>query len=51
MVFTILKKNMKIIVNGKSCLIKGSITMDSMIVDVTDIETKNLKVGSRIINK
>ena len=24
----------------------GSITMDSLIVDITDVDTKNLKVGS-----
>ena len=33
-------------INGKSCRIIGSITMDSLIVDVTDIDSKNLKVGS-----
>ena len=37
---------MNIIINGKSCQIVGSITMDSLIVDITDVETKNLKVGS-----
>ena len=33
-------------INGKSCRIIGSITMDSLIIDVTDVDTKNLKVGS-----
>ena len=33
-------------INGKSCRIIGSITMDSLIVDITDVETQNLKVGS-----
>ena len=33
-------------INGKSCNIVGLITMDSMIVDITDIEIKNLKIGS-----
>ena len=33
-------------INGKSCRIVGSITMDSLIVDITDVDTKNLKVGS-----
>ena len=37
---------MSIIINGKSCPIIGSITMDSLIIDITDIETKNFKVGS-----
>ena len=34
----------------KPCRIIGSITMDSLIVDVTDVENKNLKVGSYLIN-
>ena len=33
-------------INGKSCEIVGSITMDSLIVDITDIDTTNLEVGS-----
>ena len=45
-ILKLLKKNMKIMINGKSCKIIGSITMDSLIVDITDVETKNLKVGS-----
>ena len=45
-ILRLLKKNMKIIINGKSCQIIGSITMDSLIVDITDVETKNLQVGS-----
>ena len=39
---------MNILINGKLCQIVGSITMDSLIVDITDVETKNLKVGSYI---
>ena len=31
---------------GKSCRIIGSITMDSLIVDITDVDTQNIKVGS-----
>ena len=45
-ILRLLKKNMNIIINGKLCQIVGSITMDSLIVDITDVETKNLKVGS-----
>ena len=37
---------MNITVNGKLCQIVGSITMDSLIVDITDVKTKNIKVGS-----
>ena len=35
-----------LMINGKSCRIIGSITMDSLIVDITDVDAKNLKVGS-----
>ena len=45
-ILRLLKKTMSIIINGKTCPIIGSITMDSLIVDITDVETKNLKVGS-----
>ena len=45
-ILRLLKKNVNITVNGKLCQIVGSITMDSLIVDITDVETKNLKVGS-----
>ena len=45
-ILRLLKKKMSIMINGKSCQIVGSITMDSLIVDVTDIDSKNLKVGS-----
>ena len=41
-----LKKNLSLMINGKSCRIIGSITMDSLIVDITDVDTKNLEVGS-----
>ena len=41
----LLKKTMNIVINGKTCPIIGSITMDSLIVDITDLD-KNLKVGS-----
>ena len=37
---------MNILINGKLCQIVGSITMDSLIVDVTDVDTNNIKVGS-----
>ena len=37
---------MSIVINGKTCRIIGSITMDSLIVDITDVENSNLKVGS-----
>ena len=36
---------MSIVINGKTCPIIGSITMDSLIIDITDVE-KDLKVGS-----
>ena len=45
-ILRLLKKDINIKINGKSCKIIGSITMDSLIVDITDIDTKNLKVGS-----
>ena len=45
-ILRILKKNMNILINGKLCQIVGSITMDSLIVDITDVDTKNLRVGS-----
>ncbi len=45
-ILRLLKKKMSIMINGKSCQIVGSITMDSLIVDITDIDTKDLKVGS-----
>ena len=45
-ILRLLKKNMNMIVNGKSCKIVGSITMDSLIIDITDVETENIKVGS-----
>ena len=37
---------MSIVINGKPCRIIGSITMDSLIIDITDVENSNLKVGS-----
>ena len=37
---------MNIMINGKSCKTIGSITMDSLIIDITDVEAKNIKVGS-----
>ena len=45
-ILRLLKNKMKLSINGKSCNIVGLITMDSMIVDITDIEIKNLKIGS-----
>ena len=45
-ILRLLKKNMSLIINRKSCRIIGSITMDSLIVDVTDVDTNNIKVGS-----
>ena len=44
-VLRLLKETMSIVINGKTCPIIGSITMDSLIVDITDVE-KDLKVGS-----
>ena len=44
-ILRILKKTMSIVINGKTCPIIGSITMDSLVVDITDID-KDLKVGS-----
>ena len=46
-VLRLLKKTMSIVINGKTCPIIGSITMDSLIIDITDVE-KDLKVGSYI---
>ena len=45
-ILRILKNNVSLTINGKSCRIIGSITMDSLIIDITDVDTKNLKVGS-----
>ena len=45
-ILRMLKKNISLMINGKSCRIIGSITMDSLIIDITDVEGKNLKVGS-----
>ncbi len=45
-ILRLLKKNMNIIINGKPCNIIGSITMDSLIVDITDLDSKDLKIGS-----
>ena len=45
-ILRMLKKNISLMINGKSCRIIGSITMDSLIVDITDVNAKNLKVGS-----
>ncbi len=52
-ILRLLKKKMSIVINGKPCPIIGSITMDSLIIDITDVETENLKVGSylELINK
>ena len=44
-ILRIFKKTMSIVINGKTCPIIGSITMDSLIIDITDID-KDLKVGS-----
>ena len=45
-ILRLLKKDMNIVINGKTFSIIGSITMDSLIVDITDIDSKNIKVGS-----
>jgi len=45
-ILRMLKKNISLMINGKSCRIIGSITMDSLIVDITDVDTQNLKIGS-----
>ncbi len=45
-ILKLFKKNMNIKINGKSCQIIGSITMDSLVIDITNIENKNIKVGS-----
>ena len=45
-ILRLLKKKMCIIINDKPCQIIGSITMDSLIVDITDINARHLKVGS-----
>ena len=37
---------MSIKLDGKSCKIIGAITMDSLVVDITDVKTRNLRVGS-----
>ena len=45
-ILRLLKKDMSILINGKNCPIIGSITMDSLVVDITDVDDKNLKVGT-----
>ena len=45
-ILKMLNKNISLIINGKSCQIIGSITMDSLIIDITDVDTKDLRVGS-----
>ena len=45
-ILRLLKNNISIKLNGKSCKIIGAITMDSLVVDITDIKTRNLRVGS-----
>ena len=45
-ILRLLKNKMSIVINGKPCRIIGSITMDSLIIDITDVENSNLKVGS-----
>lgn len=45
-ILKLFKKNMSVKINGKLCKIIGSVTMDSLIIDITDIDSKNLKVGS-----
>jgi len=47
-ILKLLKKNMSIVINGIDCPIIGTITMDSLIIDITDVDNKNLKVGSYI---
>ncbi len=52
-ILRLLKNKMYIKINGIPCQVIGSITMDSLIVDITDIDTNNLTVGSylELINK
>ena len=45
-ILRLLKNNMSIKLDGKSCKIIGAITMDSLVVDITDVKTRNLRVGS-----
>ena len=44
----LLKKNSCFLIDGQECNIIGNITMDSFILDITDIKTKILKEGSYI---
>ena len=39
-ILKLLKNKMNIMINGKPCKIIGSITMDSLIIDITDVELK-----------
>ncbi len=52
-ILRLLKNKTKIYINGINCNIVGSITMDSLIVDVTDVDPKFLNIGSyfEIINE
>ncbi len=44
----LLKPNSKFLIGKEKCNIIGSITMDSFILDITDIKKKNLKEGDYI---
>ena len=52
-ILKLFRKNLSLEIKGKHCKIVGSITMDSIIIDVTDVDTKYLKVGHylEIINE
>ena len=47
-ILRLLRKNLSLEINGKICNIVGSITMDSIIIDVTDVDAKYLEIGKYI---
>ena len=47
-ILRILRKQIKIKINNIECKIVGAITMDSIIIDVTDLKNSSLKVGDYV---
>ena len=47
-ILRILRKKIKIKINHIECKIVGAITMDSFIIDITDLKNSSLKVGDYV---
>ncbi len=52
-ILRLFRKNLNLKIKGKLCKIVGSITMDSIIIDVTEVNPKYIKIGGylEIINE